>query len=103
MLGSEIWQKHIEQIADHSIPLAQRNLRQMMEFIEKSGRAKARLMNQLADAIQSSSPAEAQAKFAELWTSGFKAVQSNLGDISELISRTLESWTGFFRKTVEAG
>src|SRR5215472_3474268 len=104
LLGSEGWQKQIAdftQIANNSIPLAQRNLGQLMAFLEKSSRNTAKLMNQFVDAAQSASPSEAQARFVELWSSGIKAVQSNLDAVSELSTRTFDSWTVFIRKTAE--
>ena len=99
------WQKHFARLTvmtSSAMPLAQRRLEDAMELMEKNGRASAELMRKAIDAVQTAGIAESQEKWMEFWSSSVKAVQSNLEAVTELNTRTINSWIDFVRKNADA-
>jgi len=100
------WQKNFGQfsaMASNALPLAQQCLEGAMDFLQKSGKNSAELMKKAVDAAQTPSPAESQAKWMEFWTSSMKATQNNIETVTELSSRTIDSWVGFVQETCRSG
>lgn len=98
------WQRQFTRLTAMTtsvMPLAQRRLEEVMQFVETNSRAGAELMKKAADAAQTSSIAESQAKWMDFWSSSMKAVQSNIEAATEFSTRAIDSWIQFVRKNSE--
>jgi hypothetical protein len=100
------WQRGFSKftsLAGNAMPIAQRCLEGTMDVMEKSGRASADLMKRAVDAAQTASPAECQTKWMEFWTASMRATQSNVEAVTQLSTKTIDSWIDFVRKNSDAG
>jgi hypothetical protein len=104
MMNTADWQKQVHsfiQIASSTVPLAQRNLEQMVELMEKNSRTSTELMKKAADALQAPLTGESQAAWMDFWTSTTKAAQTNAEGLMEFGTRAIDSWTEFVRRIAE--
>lgn len=95
------WQEQLNaatRTANSILPLAQKPVGEMIELVEKNGRAGADLMKKALAAAQSPSVAESQAKWTEFWTASLGAAQSNTEALSQMNSKLIDSWSEFIRK-----
>lgn len=100
------WQRSFSKLtnlAGNAMPIAQRCFEGTMDVMEKSGRAGAELMKRAVDAAQTASPAECQAKWVDFWTASMKAAQTNVEAVTQLSTKTIDSWIHFVRKNSELG
>lgn len=103
------WQKQIEQftnLASQTMPLAHARFEDALQLMEKNSRISADLMKTALEASQSPHLGECQAKWVEFWTSGLKAMQSNVEAVTELSTKAIDSWLDFVRKNskvIQAG
>jgi hypothetical protein len=98
---AEDWQKRLNQMtgmANSLVPLAQRRMEEVMTLMEQNSRTGAELVKKAVDAAQTPVMAESQAKWMEFWTSSMGAVRSNAEAVSQISSKTIDSWIDFVRK-----
>jgi len=98
------WQQQYARFATFTsnvMPIAQRRLDETMELMEKNSRTAAELMRKAIDALQTSSFPESQTKWMEVWSTSMKAMQSNVEALTEISTRTLDSWIDLVRKNTE--
>ncbi len=98
------WQKRVNNITgvtNQFIPLAQRRMEEVVELMEKNSRTGAELMKKAVDAAQTPAIAESQAKWLDFWTSSMGAVRSNTEAVSQISSKTIESWIQFVKNNSE--
>jgi len=98
------WQKrwsNMTGMANTFVPMAQRRMEEVMTLMEKNGRTSAELMKKAVEAAQTPVVAESQAKWMEFWTSSMGAMRSNTEALSEMSSKTIDSWIQFVRKNTE--
>jgi len=99
------WQEQLNALtrtANSLLPLAQQPVGELIDLVEKSSRSSATLMKQALDAAQTSTLSESQAKWTEFWTSSLEAAQANTEALSQISSKTIDSWASFIRKSTEA-
>jgi hypothetical protein len=95
------WQKRVSDVtglANDLLPLAQRRMEDVIGLMEKNSRTSAELMKKAVDAAQTPAIAESQAKWLDFWASSLGAVRSNTEAVSEISSKTIDSWIDFVRK-----
>jgi hypothetical protein len=100
------WQKRVNNvtgITTNFIPLAQRRMEEVIDLMEKNSRTSAELMKKAVDAAQTPAIAESQAKWLDFWTSSMGALRSNTVAVSEISSKSIESWVQFVRHNSEPG
>ena len=105
MMSTADWQKQAEsfvQIASNTVPLAQRNLEQFTQLIERNSRTTTELMKKAADAVQAPLTGESQEAWMQFWTSATKAAQTNAEGLMEFGTRAIDSWAEFVRKISES-
>lgn len=98
------WQKRVSNMtgmANSFVPLAQRRMEEVMSLMEKNGRTNAELMKKAVDAAQTPAIAESQAKWMEFWTASMGAVRSNAEAVTEISTKSIDSWVDFIRKNTE--
>jgi hypothetical protein len=95
------WQKKVNAAIEETFPVAQKNLEENLKFMEQNSRVSLDLFKQAAEAAQSVSFADAQAKLQKLWQSSLNALQNNAQAIAQANSKFMESCTAFVRKGVE--
>jgi hypothetical protein len=98
------WQKQVTGMtgmASSLLPLAQRRMEEVMNLMEKNGKAGAELIKKAVDAAQTPTVAESQAKWMEFWTSSMGAVRSNAEAVSQISSKAIDSWIDIVRKSSE--
>jgi len=98
------WQRNLSRftlLAGNVMPVAQKCLEETMNVMEQSSRTSVDLVRKAVDAAQTPGLAECQAKWMDFWTSSMKAAQSNVEAVSELSTRTIDSWIQFVRKNSE--
>lgn len=101
---SQDWQRRLQNmtgLATNLVPLAQRRMEEVIEFMEQNGRTGAELMKQAVDAAQTPAGSESQAKWMSFWTSSLGAVRSNTEAVSQISSKAIDSWIDFVRKNAE--
>ncbi len=95
------WQKPFTQfttLATRVMPLAQRRMEDALELMEKNSRTSAELMKKALEAAQTTTVAEAQTKWLEFWSSGMKAMQTNVAAATEFGTKAVDSWLDLVRK-----
>ena len=93
------WQKKINAALEESFPVAQKNLEENLKLVEQNSRVSLDLLKQGAEAAQSVSLADAQAKLQKLWLNSLNALQSNAQALAQTNTRLVETWTKFVRKS----
>jgi hypothetical protein len=104
VMNSE-WQKELisfSEIATETIPLAQRNLEQLMKCVDKSCRSGVEVMKKAVEVMPSQGNGDIQSALMELWVTGSRAAQANSHAAMELGTTTIDSWTQFVRKVAKA-
>ncbi len=99
------WQKRATKVAGMAsslVPLAQRRFEELTNLMEKNSQTGADLMKRAVDAAQTPALADSQAKWMDFWTCSMGAVRSNAEAVSEIGSKTIDSWIDFVRKTSDA-
>lgn len=102
--GAQDWQKRMTNLtgmANSLMPMAQHRMEEMLSLIEQNNRTGTELMKKAVDAAQTPVLAESQAKWMEFWTSSLGAVRSNTEAMSEISSKTIDSWIEFVRKNTD--
>lgn len=89
-------------VASQMMPMAQRRMEDAVSFIQQNRRAGVDLIRQAVDAVQTQSLAESQAKWMEFWTSSLKAAQKNVEAVTEISTKTLDSWIDLVRKNSDS-
>jgi len=98
------WQKRVNDVTGMTndfIPLAQRRMEELINLLEKNSRTSAELMKKAMDAAQTPAIAESQAKWLDFWTSSLGAMRSNTEAVSEISSKSIESWVRFIKVNSE--
>jgi len=98
------WQKRytgFTAMANGIMPAAQRRMEEVLELMEKNSRASADLMKKAVDAAQTTVIAESQAKWMDFWAASVGAARSNAEAITDIGSKTVDSWVDFIRKNTE--
>jgi len=104
VMNSE-WQKQVisfSEIATETIPLAQRNVEQLMKCVDKSCRSGVEVIKKAAEVMPAQGNGGIQSAWMELWASGSKAAQANSHAMMELGTTAIDSWTQFVRKVAKA-
>jgi hypothetical protein len=104
MTNSE-WQRQVinfSEIATETIPLAQRNVEQLMKLVDKSCRSGVEVMKKAVEVMPARGNGEMQSAWMELWISGSRAAQANSHAVMELGTTAIDSWTQFVRKVAKA-
>jgi hypothetical protein len=99
--GAADWQKQVAQftnLASQGMPLAQARFEDALQLMEKNTRVSADLMKKAIEASQTPRLSECQAKWVDFWTSGLKAMQSNVEAVTELSTKAIDSWLDFVHK-----
>ncbi len=98
------WQKHFANytsLAGNMLPLAQRRMEEVADWISRNNRTSAELMRKAVDAAQTPVVAESQDKWFDFWSASLKAVQSNIETATELSTKTIDTWIRFVRNNTE--
>ncbi len=100
------WQKRLSKLtalANNVLPMAQKRLQEVTELMEKSSRAGAELMRKAAEAAQTGSAAESQARWIDFWVSSLGTMRANVEALNQINTKTLDSWISFVRQHTELG
>lgn len=100
MIGAVDFQRQAEtfvQLASNTVPLAKRNMQQLVAFMENSSRASTDVLKKAADAVQAPLTGESQAAWMQFWTATTKATQTNVEGLMEFGTRAMDSWSEFVR------
>ena len=98
------WQKRVNDftgVANSIVPLAQKRMEEVLDFIEKSGRTNSELMRKAVDAAQTPVLAESEAKWMDFWTSSMGAMRKNTEALTEMNTKAIDSWLTFVRQNTE--
>lgn len=98
------WQKRVHDltgIATGIMPLAQKRMEEMLDFIEKNGRTNSELMKKAVEAAQTPVLADSQAKWLDFWTSSMGAMRKNMEALTEINTKAIDSWLSFVRQNTE--
>ncbi len=104
VMNSE-WQKQVisfSEIATETIPLAQRNVEQLMKCVDKSCRSGVEVIKKAVEVMPAQGNGGMQSAWMELWVSGSRAAQANSHAVMELGNVAIDSWTQFVRKVAKA-
>lgn len=104
VMNSE-WQKQVisfSEIATETLPLAQRNVDQMMKLVDKTCRSGVDLLKKAVEVMPTQGNGDLQSAWMELWVSGNRAAQMNSHALMELGTTAIDSWTQFVRKVAKA-
>ena len=99
------WQEQVNaatRTANSLLPLTQKPMSEMIDFIEKSTQSTAELVKKASQAVQAPALAESQTKWTEFWTASLSVARSNAKALSQINTRAIDSWTQFLRKNAEA-
>jgi hypothetical protein len=99
------WQEQLNAVtrtANSLLPLTQKQMSEMVGFLEKSSQSTAELARKASEVVQAPALGEKQAKWAEFWTSSLDVARSNAETLSQINSRAIDSWAEFLRKNTEA-
>lgn len=102
-LGPE-WQKgfiNATAAVNGILPAAQKRLGETVELLEKNARLSADLMKKAADAAQTPTIAESQAKWMDFAKSSLGAAQFNVEALMQINSRAIDSFLGLVQKNSE--
>jgi len=102
--SAQDWQKpvtNLTSMANGIMPAAQRRMEEVLQLMEKNSRTGSELMKKAADAAQTTVIADSQAKWMEFWTSSLSAARSNAEAMTQIGTRTIDSWIDFARKNTE--
>jgi hypothetical protein len=100
----EEWQRRfngVNAMTSGFVPLAQKRVEEMMDFMQKNGRTTADLMKKAVEAAQSPGMAESQAKWMEFWTSSIGALRNNTEAMAQMNSKAIDSWIEYVRKNAD--
>jgi len=103
VMNSE-WQKQVisfSEIATETVPLAQRNVEQLMKLMDKSCRSGVEMIKKAAEVMPAQGNGDMQSAWMELWVSGSRAAQTNSHAMMELGTTAIDSWTQFVRKVAK--
>ncbi|HWH69584.1 MAG TPA: hypothetical protein VNT26_09380 [Candidatus Sulfotelmatobacter sp.] len=103
--AAQDWQKRFVQLtalANKAVPVAQKNMEEMMGFMQKSGRTSAELLKKAAAAVQTPVMAESQAKWMDFWSSSLGAARSNAETLSQIHAQAITSWVDLVQKSAAA-
>jgi hypothetical protein len=103
-VGMQDWQKRFTQwasLANSAMPLAQEQMREMVQLMEKSTRTSSELMQKAMEAAQTPVIADSQSKWIDFWSSSLGAVQENAEALTQLNAKALGSCLEFVRKNTE--
>lgn len=98
------WQKQVagfSRVTSEAMPLFHQRLEEIMEFMGRSSRLSAELMNKAANVLQSPGIADGQAKWMDLWTASMKALQNNVESATTLSNNAIDAWLAFVRRNTE--
>jgi len=104
VMSSE-WQKQVisfSEIATETVPLAQRNVEQMMKLVDKTCRSGVDMLKKAVEVMPTQGNGDLQSAWMELWVSGNRAAQTNSHALMELGTTAIDSWTQFVRKVAKA-
>ena len=104
VISSE-WQKQVisfSEIATETVPLAQRNVEQMMRLVDRTCRSGVDLLKKTVEVMPTQGNGDLQSAWMELWVSGNRAAQTNSHALMELGTTAIDSWTQFVRKVAKA-
>jgi len=104
VMSSE-WQKQVisfSEIATETVPLAQRNVEQMMKLMDKTCRSGVDMLKKAIEVMPTQGNGDLQSAWMELWVSGNRAAQTNSHALMELGTTAIDSWTQFVRKVAKA-
>jgi hypothetical protein len=102
--SAQDWQKRFvgaASLANGVMPEAQKRIEEMLALAEKNSRTSLELVKKAADAAQTPTLADSQAKWIEVWSDSLKVAQSNLESLTEIGSRVMNSCVEFVRKNTE--
>jgi hypothetical protein len=98
------WQKRMmamTQTMNNVLPMAQKRMEDVMEFMEDNGRRNADLVRKAADAVQTPTLADSQAKWMEFWTASLTAARCNAESATQIGTKAIDSWIAFVRRNTE--
>jgi hypothetical protein len=99
------WQEQLNaatRTANSLLPLTQKPLSEMIEFLEKSTRSTAQLVKKASEAAQAPAAGDSQAKWAEFWTASLSVARTNAEAFSQINSKAIDSWSQFVRSNSQA-
>jgi hypothetical protein len=102
--GSQDWQRRftsLTSLANGVMPAAQKRMEEVLDLMEKNGQTGADLVKKAVDAAQTPVIAESQAKWMDFWTSSLGAVRTNAEALTQIQTRTIDSWIDFVRQNTE--
>jgi hypothetical protein len=104
VMNSE-WQNQVisfSEIAIETIPLAQRNVEQLMKCVDKSCRSGVEVIKKAVEVMPSQGSDDMHSAWMELVVTGSRAAQANSHAVMELGTTAIDSWTQFVRKVAKA-
>jgi hypothetical protein len=102
--AAQDWQKRFNNLtamANEVMPVAQERMEEVLDLMEKNTQTGADLMKKVVDAVQTPVIAESQAKWLDFWTCSLGAVRSNAEALTQINTRTIDSWIDFVRRNTE--
>jgi len=105
LMNNSEWQKQVinfSEIATETVPLAQRNIEQMMKLMDKSCRSTVEVLKKAVEIMPAPRNGDMQSAWMQLWESSSRAAQSNSRAVMELGTTAIDSWTNFMRKVADA-
>ena len=100
------WQEQLTaatRTANSLLPLVQKPVAEMVDFLEKSTQSTAGLVKMASEAAQAPAGPDCQSKWSELWSQSLKVARSNAEALAQVNVKAIDSWAEFLRKTGEAG
>ena len=88
-------------IANGVLPVAQKSLDDVLDLCEQNTKTGTELLKKAADACQTSTLSEYQAKCLDLCTASVDFARSNLEAVTQINSRALDSWINYVRKSAD--
>jgi hypothetical protein len=98
------WQKQFSSagnVANGILPAAQKHLEEVIELVEQNTKASTDLMKKAAEACQTTTLPECQAKWLDLCTASADLARSNVEAVTQINSRAVDSWIDFVRKNAD--
>ena len=98
------WQRRFSNytaMTNEVMPVAQERMEEVLDWMEKNTQTGADLMKKAVDAVQTPVIAESQAKWMDFWTSSLGALRSNAEALTQIHTRTIDSWIDFVRRNTE--
>jgi len=94
-------QKRVKALTDEVIPQTQKNIEENLKLVEQSSRTSIELLKKAAATAQATTVQDAQSRFLNFCEASLNAMRDTTVAVTQTNAKTLESWVGYVRKSVE--